>query len=428
MSSLLGLSQIPAVDRRPSRWAFAQFVCIMAANFVLRAVREEMGVAGGVDNLPWLFTATFSGTLLLVPLHGWAASRWGRRTLARTIFFGLAASLLAIMLLHRSASASTDVVIARVVFVWASVINMFAVASFWAAVVDIWRGASAPRIYAFVAAGGTVGALLGPSCALLLAPHVGATGLLGASAMFWALAGACAGGLERSLRDHPDVPNAAAPIGGSMFSGLRAIVHDPALRGLAIYVVAFTATSTALYLLQGRIVVSAIEDSAQRTALFAKLDLAVNVLALTLQLGVSGRLLATARLSATLGLLPLVTLVVLIALAVVPILPVLLVAQCVRRACEHAVAKPARELLYGGQSRSGKYQGQNAVDTVIYRGGDAASAWLVQGAVMVVGTSGVAVLAAIGATGWLWFARHLADTRETPPDGTRRSPESAPKG
>lgn len=428
MSPLSGPSQLPAIDRPPARWAFAQFVCIMAANFVLRAVREEMGVAGGVDNLPWLFTATFTGTLLLVPLHGWAASRWGRRTLARVVFFGLATSLVVLMLAHRGASLGTDVVLARAVFVWASVINMFAVASFWAAVVDIWRGASAPRVYAFVAAGGTIGALLGPSCALVLAPQLGATGLLGVAATFWALAGACAGGLERCLRDRPDVPNAAAAIGGSMFSGLRAIVREPALRGLAIYVLAFTATSTAIYLLQGRIVVSAIEDSAQRTALFAKLDLAVNVLALTLQLGVSGRLLATARLSATLGLLPLVTLVVLIALAVTPILPVLVVAQCVRRACEHAVAKPARELLYGGQSREGKYQGQNAVDTVIYRGGDAASAWLVQAAVVLVGTSGVAVIAALGAGAWLRFARHLADTRARPAEAAPEAPESAPRG
>jgi ATP:ADP antiporter, AAA family len=57
----------------------AMFFLVFASYFMLRPVRETMGVAGGVSNLPWLFTATFVATLVAVPLFGWLAGRVQRR-------------------------------------------------------------------------------------------------------------------------------------------------------------------------------------------------------------------------------------------------------------------------------------------------------------------------------------------------------------
>ena len=42
---------------------------------LLRPVRDTMGIAGGVDNLQWLVTATFVVMLLAIPLFGWVAAR-----------------------------------------------------------------------------------------------------------------------------------------------------------------------------------------------------------------------------------------------------------------------------------------------------------------------------------------------------------------
>ena len=55
------------------------FYLLFTGYFMLRPVRETMGVAGGVDNLQWLFTGTFVATLACLPLFGWLASKVRRR-------------------------------------------------------------------------------------------------------------------------------------------------------------------------------------------------------------------------------------------------------------------------------------------------------------------------------------------------------------
>jgi len=51
----------------------------------------------------------------------------------------------------------------------------------------------------------------------------------------------------------------------------------------------------------------------------------------------------------------------------------------VRRAGNYAITKPAREMLFGVVSAEDKYKAKNFIDTVVYRGGDAASGWLYSG-------------------------------------------------
>ncbi|MFT7168485.1 MAG: AAA family ATP:ADP antiporter, partial [Paracoccaceae bacterium] len=55
---------------------------------------------------------------------------------------------------------------------------------------------------------------------------------------------------------------------------------------------------------------------------------------------------------------------------------VLAVFAVARRAAEYGVSKPARDALFTVVSREDKYKAKLVVDTVIYRGGDAASLWL----------------------------------------------------
>src|SRR5206468_4233780 len=48
-------------------WSFAYFFCLLASYYILRPLRDEMGVAGGVRNLQWLFTGPFLAMLAAVP-------------------------------------------------------------------------------------------------------------------------------------------------------------------------------------------------------------------------------------------------------------------------------------------------------------------------------------------------------------------------
>ena len=65
----------------PVGYAFASVFCLFCAYFILRPVRDEMGIQGGVDTLAWVFSATFVTMLAVVPAFGWAVARYSRRGL-----------------------------------------------------------------------------------------------------------------------------------------------------------------------------------------------------------------------------------------------------------------------------------------------------------------------------------------------------------
>jgi AAA family ATP:ADP antiporter len=115
----------------------------------------------------------------------------------------------------------------------------------------------------------------------------------------------------------------------------------------------------------------------ERTRLFAPLDLAVNVLSLAIQLFVTARVFARFGLTATLALLPAIAIAGFAVLGAVPLLVVLIVFGVIRRAGEFALSKPAREILFTVVPRTEKYKAKNVIDTVVYRGGDMLSSWLV---------------------------------------------------
>src|SRR6186713_3080835 len=72
----------------PVALGLTMFFLLFAGYFMMRPVRETMGIAGGVQNLQWLFTGTFVATLAAMPLFGWLSARAARRrVLAWTLGF-----------------------------------------------------------------------------------------------------------------------------------------------------------------------------------------------------------------------------------------------------------------------------------------------------------------------------------------------------
>ncbi|ERI51874.1 hypothetical protein N878_21050, partial [Pseudomonas sp. EGD-AK9] len=155
---------------------FALFFCLFAGYFMLRPIREAMGIAGGVENLQWLFSATFVAMLLAVPLLAWLNSRVPRIHFIDWVygFFGL--NLLAFVLLFRLDHDS--VWLARVFYVWISVYNLFVISVAWSLMADVFDGAQARRLFAFIAAGASVGGLCGPLLSALLIGALGEAGLM----------------------------------------------------------------------------------------------------------------------------------------------------------------------------------------------------------------------------------------------------------
>ena len=387
----------------PLLWSFGCFFCVLCGYYVLRPLRDEMGVQSGVENLPWLFSATFAAMCAVVPLFGFAASRLPRRGLVLWTYVFFVANLLVFYALFERGVAPHAV--ARVFFVWVSVFNLFVVSLFWSLMADLFRPAQAARLFGFISAGGSCGALAGPTLTAVLAAPLGTANLLLVSAAFLALALVCIRALVRGAEaTAPGRLGAAQPdsIGGTTWSGVAVIARSPYLLGIVAYVLLYTVLLGFAYLELARLVSETYRDSAQRTALFAQVDLAVNVLTLLGQLFLVSRLVEKLGVGAALALLPALGLVGFAVIGIAPTLAVLVVFQVLRRAADYAVARPAREMLFTVLGREAKYKSKNFIDTVVFRGGDTVSGWVyaaLKG--LGLGVAGLAAAAIPGAILWL---------------------------
>src|SRR5438309_3245026 len=228
------LNRIVRVDRgevAASLWSFACFFFVLCGYYVLRPLRDEMGVQGGVENLPWLFSATFAAMLAAAPLFGWAAARLPRRRLVPWTYLFFIANVLVFYALFAGGVAPPAV--ARAFFVWVSVFNLFVVSLFWSLMVDLFRPQQAERLFGFLSAGGSCGALAGPTLTALLAAPLGTANLLLVSCGFFGLALVCILALVRRAGAAASAGTTRTPaepgdsIGGTPWSGIAEIPRSP---------------------------------------------------------------------------------------------------------------------------------------------------------------------------------------------------------
>lgn len=399
----------------------AYFFCILSAYYVIRPIREEMGVAGGVENLPWLFTATLAAMLLVHPVFASIVSRWPReRFVSVTYRFFILNLFVYYLLLAGLSDGAATVWVGRSFFVWISVFNLFVVSVFWSFMTDIYRERQSRRLFGLIGVGGTLGGIVGSSITAFLVGELSPATLLWFSILLLECAVRCVKGLDRRvgrlraaradgtdgagaasaagthasadpgetradsaasrLREDGGKPGAAAPtpdpvIGGSALEGIQRVLKSPYLLGICAFMLLFTVGSTFLYNIQAEIMSRTFSDPAQRTSVFARIDLAVNTLTLFTQLFLTGRIMKRLGVGFTLALLPLLSMAGFLALGAAPVFGVFVVFQVLRRAGNFAVAVPTREVLYTVLPRRDKYKAKNFNDTFVYRAGDQTGAW-----------------------------------------------------
>ena len=168
-------------ERAAALWSFAYFFALLAGYYVLRPLRDQMGIAGGVRNLPWLFTATFVTLIVAQPLYGALVAKLPRARFVPIVYHFFVANLAVFWLLLTLGVA--PVIVARVFFVWVSVFSLFAVAVFWSFMADLFTAEQGKRLFGFIGAGGTAGGLLGPLITIGLSVPLGAVNLLIAAAV-----------------------------------------------------------------------------------------------------------------------------------------------------------------------------------------------------------------------------------------------------
>src|SRR3989304_2767585 len=131
-------------EARALLWSFAFFFCLLAGYYVLRPLRDEMGIAGGVRNLQWLFTATFVAMLAAVPVFGAVVARLPRRRFIPLVYHFFVVNI-AIFWLLLSFDIS-KLYVARAFFIWVSVFNLFVVSVFWSFMADLFSRAGQANV------------------------------------------------------------------------------------------------------------------------------------------------------------------------------------------------------------------------------------------------------------------------------------------
>jgi AAA family ATP:ADP antiporter len=350
----------------------------------MRPIRDQMGVAGGVNNLPWLFTGTLAGMVLLNLPFAYLVKKLPRsRFIPLTYrFFALNIVLFAVVL--RLADAEQAIWVGRIFFIWASVYNLFVVSVFWQLNVDLFSPEQGKRLFGFIAAGATIGALVGSAVTASLARIVSPTFLLVGAAVLLEVAVFSVGRLARlspSLHRRPaDMVAANAderPVGGTVLAGITHAFRSPYLLSVGAFLLLYAVTSTFVYFQQAAIVKDSFADRAAQTQFFATIDLCVNALALVVQLFFTGRIIMLLGVALALAALPALTMIGFAALALTPSLGVIAVFQVLRRAADYAITRPTREVIYTVVPREDRYKTKGFIDTFVYRLGDQVGAWSV---------------------------------------------------
>ena len=395
------------------------FFLIMAGYFIIRPLRDDMGLAGGVRNLPWLYTGTLVGMLLIQPVFATMVSKLSRRRFISLSYHLVAGLMLVFFVLLTVLSEAQIIWVGRAFWVFTSIFNLFVVSVFWSVMADTFRPDQSARLFGFIAVGGTAGAIAGSAVTAGLAEEIPTRFLLFASvALIEAAIMVALVLLRRPINHAPDgtddQPSADEIIGGDIWSGITAVFRSPYLMGIVTYMLLYTITATFLYFEQAEIVAEVFADRGARTAFFAKLDLAVNTLTIVTQIFLTGRIVRWFGIAFSLAWLPLVCIIGFFSLGFAPTLTVIAAFQVFRRASNYAVARPCREMLYTVLPRETKYKAKNFIDTFVSRAGDQVGAWsyAAMGA-LGLGMTGIAFAAVPLAGAWmgagLWLGKRQVE-------------------
>jgi AAA family ATP:ADP antiporter len=423
--------QAVASERSTAVLSALAFFFVLTSYYIMRPVRDQLSGAVGSSQLPLFYAATFVAMLLLTPVFGAMVARFPRRRLLAWSYCFFIACLLAFVPAFLAQARIGARLLGVVFFVWVSVFNLFVVSLFWSFMADIVDSARARRTFPLIALGGMAGAVTGPAVTSLLVGLLGVAPLLMVSALM--LGAALVLLLQLSVRAGVGRAQDEAAIGGSLWAGVRELWSRPFLRYMAILMVLGDGIGTLAYALVADYAKAHFASSAARTAFYAHLDLAVNILGALLQLTLTRWLLVRRGAGWGLVLPALVNVALLLMVmagghatlsmlgaAVTPLVAVMMV---MTRGFAYGMTKPAVDALYTRVPRETRYKGKNFVETAVWRFGDLVVTSGVSGlGKLGVGVAGMALVGALVSSASVWVARRagyspdlLPEERPAPP-------------
>jgi AAA family ATP:ADP antiporter len=356
--------------------AFLLFFCVLGGYFAVRPVRETVGTVLGADRVSDLYVVTWISSLALVPAYGALCARFPRRKFLPWIYGFVALALATCAIVFRQNEG--NLAAGQFFYVLISVVNLFVVSVFWSFLLELFNTGQTKRLFGFIAAGGTAGALAGPLLTDLLVSRVGLPGILfGGSGMF-----ILAILLQRNLLriaaktqwKQGDEVSLDRPLGGNPFAGFTLVLKSPYLLGIALFVVLLASVNTFLYFEQLRVVSETFADTETRTRVFSRIDYTVQSLTIVSQLFLTGRLAQRWGVGVLLTAIPIAMVGGFLMLAAFQTFTILAIVMITRRFGEYAFVRPGREMLWSRVDTETKYKAKNFADVPVYRGGDALAA------------------------------------------------------
>jgi AAA family ATP:ADP antiporter len=394
---LKAASNIEAQEVKAVAGSFMFVVVLMSAYYILRPVRDAMASDWTDAEVSWLWTLNFFISTAVVAVYGIAVSRFRFRLLVPTMY-GIFA--LTFVVFYGLVSTSTDrTLIDKSFYVWVSVFSLFHISVFWSFMSDLFNKEQAGRLFSIIAAGASVGGLIGPSIPSFFSASLGTDNLMLIASLMLLIPIPIIFYLQ-SLKSTDlqnkdlELTSPSEPIGGNPFVGFKMFFSNPYLLAIGLFIFLYTGVSSFVYF-ELKNLLSEL-SRAERTAVWAQMDLAVNVLSIATGLFVTSRIVVKFGMAMTIALVPVMICIGLLVLAISPFLGAVVVLQVIRRAGNYSVTRPAREMLFTRVDRETRFKAKPVIDIVAYRGGDMLMAWLFTGLTQGLGL-GLAAVAIVGA-------------------------------
>ena len=400
---------------------------LLAAYLIIKTVREPLILAeGGAVVKSYAAAGQALLLLIIVPIYSSLASRVNRNKLINWVTVFFISNLMVFYIL-----AQFRVALGVAFFLWVGIFNLFVIAQFWSFANDIYTQEQGKRLFAIVAFGGSMGAILGPGVAGWLFEPLGAYQLMLVSA---GILGICIVitnfvNIREKRRSQVAVKkeDIEKPLGKE--GGFKLVMGQRYLLLIALLMLVLNLVNTTGEFILGktvtaeaqkvvameeeRVVASGVSEGlteADRKKIkldfiakfYANFFFWVNLLAAMVQLFLVSRILKYFGVAAALFFLPIVALGAYSIMALIPILSFVKFVKILENSTDYSLQNTARQALFLPTSREAKYKAKAAIDTFFVRMGDVLSAVLVYvGVQIALATSGFAAINIVLVFVWL---------------------------
>ena len=373
------------------------FFLVLASWYVIRGIRNEMAVENyGQDFLLILLSFTALTMLIINPIYSWIASRKNFKKIITYCYSFLIMNLFVFILYSRSlgeGDVTQQMWLGRVFYVWCNIYSFFVVSIFWVLVINIFRDSQSRKLYGFIMAGGSLGAIVGSEISVRLSESYTNYGLelfALASSLLLFLAIIVATYLVNLNNSEVLIKK----VGGNWSDAISNIISVKEVKSVALYSWLFTALMTVQWISAIPIIESYSDLSPDRIVLFNRIEQLVSPLTLITQLTLTYLVISYLGTSMILIVYGLLFIVVFLLYGLMPSVGVVVFSQALLRVFEYGFNKPSREIIYSQLKKKDRYKSTVFIDTFVTRFGDLSGSLFVGlGKVLTISITAVPLLA-----------------------------------